>query len=516
MSLVRSTLLVAAASAASRVLGFVRDMLFAQVLGAGPVADAFLAAFRLPNLLRRVLGEGGLNPALIPLLARLGPDEGRRFAGEALSGLALALLAVAALVELSAGAAVLFLAPGLGDDPRILALAATYTRLSFPLVVGVTLASLIAAILNHHRRFAVAAIAPLIVNLGLIGVLMWLRTDADVPLAEEAAWLAAASSIAGFVQLGLVGLALVGSNAPVRMAWPRWSPALRTLLGTGFVSVVASAAVQLFVLVGTQVASFQPSGVAWLYYADRVAQLPVGIIASVVGVVLLPELAARHAAGERAVLMAAQEKALQLALLIALPAALALAILAGPITAVLFQRGAFGPDDGAGTAAALIGLSASLPFAVVGKVLSQTLFARGAIQATVLALIAGLAATAGGAVVLSPALGILGVGLGIALGCLVHSAVLAAFLRREGLWSPSDRLWRQAGRIVLASAVLGLALAGAVTRLPPSAVALTGLCLGGLALYALAAWATGAVTREEWVLLTKKAEGRLQPGARVP
>jgi putative peptidoglycan lipid II flippase len=506
MSLVRSTLLVGAASAASRILGFVRDVLFAQVLGAGPVADAFLAAFRLPTRLRRVLAEGGLNPALVPVLVRLPPEEGARFAGETIAALSLALLALTAIVEAAAGGAVLLLAPGLADDPGTLALAAFYTRLAFPLVVGVTLASFLAAILNARRRFLASALAPLAVNAALIAVLLLVRHREDLDAGFRGLWLAAAASLSGLVQLALLALALLRPGEPIlgplRL---RRSPALKGLVLTALPVLAAGAGSQLLVVVGTQVASFVPSGLSWLYYADRVAQLPIGIIASAAGMVLLPELTTRLAAGEHGAVVASQNRALELALLVALPAAAALSCLAHPIASVLFERGAFGPADAKGTALALTGLALSLPPAVVVKILSQTLFAGGRTRASLAALGAGLAATAAAALLLAGPLGILGIACGIALGNLAQMGVSVLALRRAGLFGPDRSLGRRTLRIVAACLVLAAGLLAGTRLLPADAPGLAALCLGGLALYAAAGWAVGAVTRSDLGLLTKKS-----------
>lgn len=505
MSLVRSGLIVGLASIASKILGFVRDVLFALVLGAGPVADAFLAAFRLPNLLRRVLSEGGLNPALIPMLARLDARERPVFAGEALAGLGVVLLAVTALVQVGAGAVVLVVAPGLGGTEGAADLAALYTRTAFPVVLAVTLASLLAAVLNHARRFTAAALAPLALNGVLILVLLALRHSTELPLERQAFWAAVAASAGGFVQLAIVGLALIGHGCLIRPARPRWSRALATLSGASFATLLAGSAVHLFVLVGAQVASFLPSGVSWLYYADRLVQLPFGLIASVAGVVLMPELASRHGSGDREALIGAQNRALETGLLIAMPACVALAILAEPIASTLFERGSFGPEDTDGTVQALLGLSLALPFAVAGKILAQTLFARSATREALSAVALGLVVTSLASLVLSRGFGVLGVGLGIAAGCAAHVAALRRALGKAGLWSADARLLRRTGRILAACLCLGVSLGLLRPLLPPSGAGLLALCAGGFAVYAGAAWLLGAVTREEIALLAKKA-----------
>ncbi|MBA1155148.1 murein biosynthesis integral membrane protein MurJ [Microvirga mediterraneensis] len=507
MSLIRSSLLVGLGSMASRVLGFARDMLFAQALGAGPVADAFLAAFRLPNLVRRIVGEGGLNPALIPALSALEPEDAAATAGDVLSVFGLALLGLTALVEIGAGLLAFVLAPGLHDDGETLALVALYTRLSFPIVLSVTLASIGAALLNMRGRFAATALAPLAVNGGLILVLIGMEAGLSLPLAEKAAWLALASSLAGLIQLALVAMALGRGETPlIRFRKPRWSPLLRNLLLAGFPVLVASGAMQIFILAATQIASFWPSGVSWLYYAERVMQLPLGLMAALGSGLLLPELARRHRAGETRAVVAAQNRALEVALLLALPASAALIVLARPMSSVLFERGAFQSSDAEGTALVLMALSAGLPFATAAKVLSQTLFARGSLKVVLAAAMLGLALTVAASLLLAWPLGPTGIALGVSAGCGGHAAAVVLGLNRIGLWAPDRALATRTMRIVLAVLAMSLGLVGAGSLLPQAgAASLATLCLGGLALYALAAWATGAVTRDDWAALTKKA-----------
>ncbi|KAB0267931.1 murein biosynthesis integral membrane protein MurJ [Microvirga brassicacearum] len=507
MSVIRSSLLVGLGAGASRVLGFVRDVLFAQALGAGPVADAFLAAFRLPNLMRRVVGEGGLNPALVPVLGALEADAAAKTAGDVVTVFALALLGVTGLVELGAGLLAFALAPGFAGEPQTLDLVALYTRLAFPAVICITLASIGAALLNLHRRYTAASLAPLAMNGGLILAVVLLETHFPLPLVQKAAWLAAASSLAGVVQLAIVILALArGEASIVRFRKPVWSPALKSLLLAGFPALVASGAVQLFVLVGTQVASFWPSGVSWLYYADRVVQLPLGLMAALASSVLLPELALRYRAGERQALVDSQNRAIGLGLLLSLPASVALACLAEPMAFVLFRRGAFDDADAAGTALVLLGLSLGLPAATLAKVFSQALFARGALKGAVAAALIGMAATGLSSVLLGFAWGVVGIALGISLGCLAHAAVLVWLLQQARMWRPDRALLGKALRIALASALLGGGLLMGLRVSPaPTAVSLAVLCLGGLGFYAATAWLLGAVTWRDLAPPVKKA-----------
>ena len=457
-------------------------MLFAQALGAGPVADAFLAAFRLPNLVRRVVGEGGLNPALVPALAALEGDGRARMAGDVVTVFALALLGLTGMVEIGAGFLAFALAPGLAGEPDTVGLVALYTRLAFPAVICITLASIGAALLNVHKRFTAASLAPLAVNGGLIAALLMIETRSSLALAEKAAWLAVASTLSGIVQLAIVAVALRrGGPALLRFRKPVWSPALRGLLLAGFPALIASGAVQLFVLVGTQVASFWPSGVSWLYYADRVVQLPLGLIAALASSVLLPELAARFRAGEQQAMLRSQNGAIGLALLLSLPASVALWWLAEPIAVVLFRRGAFDDADAAGTALVLMGLSLGLPAATLAKVFSQTLFAKGALRGAVMAAVGGMIATA----LLSFALGTIwdafGLALGISLGCVVHAGILVWLLHLAGLWAPDRALLIRAVRIAAASGLMGVFLFASQRALPRPDAALARRVMRGRA-----------------------------------
>lgn len=517
MSLLRSTLVVGLATALSRILGFVRDVLIAATLGAGPVADAFLVAFRLPNLARRILGEGGLNAGFVPLHARLraeaGPETAAHFAGQALTGLALLVLVLVAVVEIAAGVVALVLAPGYADDPAGLALAAHLLRLAFPFVAGATLASLVAALLNAERRFTAVALAPVAVNLVLIAVLLALQ-GRGWPPERLAAVLAVGVSLSGLVQLGIVVGAVRRARIPLSLAWPRLTPPIRRLIAIGGPALAASGAAQLIILAATAVASFSTSAISWLYYADRVFQLPLGFVGVAVGLVLLPEIAARDAAGDRAGVVEAQNRALEAGLGLSLPAATALFLLAFPICAVLFQRGAFTAQDTTGTALALAGLSFGLPFAVMGKVFSQALFARGLIRAAVLAGGFGILVTVAAGFLLSDRLGVLGIGLAITLGLAAHALSLAAILKGEGLWGADPRLRRRLPRIglaclAMAGGLIGLKVAvqatfGSLDPGPLDVLLLAIFCGAGLALYAGAAWVLGAVTRDDLRMLRGK------------
>ncbi|MDJ1158739.1 murein biosynthesis integral membrane protein MurJ [Chelatococcus sp. SYSU_G07232] len=518
MSLARAGLVVGVSTVLSRLLGFARDMLIARVLGAGPVADAFLIAFRVPNLARRVLAEGGLNAGIVPLQAHIATEQGaaaaHRFAAESLTASALLLLAVTAVAELAAPWIVTMLASGY-DSPGKLALAAHYLRLAFPFVTAAGLASVVSAFLNAQRRFAAAAVAPALVNVLLVGALVVLDGASGMTAEELGAALAIAVTVSGLVHLVAVALAAAALPQPLRLVWPRRSANLRRLARLVLPALAASGVAQFAILVGTQVASYRPGAVSWLYYADRVFQLPLSFVGVAVGIVLLPEIAARLGRGDEAGAGEAQTRALEAALALALPAAVALTVLAWPIAQGLFQHGAFTAGDTAGTAAALAGLAPGLPAAVAGKVLAQPFFARERLRLPLAAGFAGLAVTGLAGGVLNRWYGVAGIALGVSLGLWAHAGLLAFGLWRGRLWQADRGFSARLPRFALACAVMGLAVNGLADLLGPwleparalplKLTALAGLSLVGAVVYGLAACLFGALAWPNVKALLRRA-----------
>ncbi len=504
--LARDTGIVGLATILSRVMGFVRDILIARALGAGPVADAFLVALRLPNMFRRVLGEGGLNAPFVPVYLGLrsanGDAEARRFAGEALGNFAAVLLVLVALTELIAPWLVLGLAGGFKDAPLTYQLAQSYTRLALPFIGFTVMASLIAAILNAEKRFAIAALAPITLNLVMISVLLWTEWQGESTF-HTAKMLAVSVSVAGALHLLLVLWALGWKKPGIPRFRLGWSEPMRRLVVLGVPALLASATAQFVLLVATQIASVQPGAVSWLYYADRVFQLPLGFVAVAMGVVLLPEIAAREAAHDDAGCRRTVDSALAVGLLLALPAATALHVLAEPIVAVLFERGNFGPFDRERTAAALAAFALGLPGAVIAKVLSQVYFAR---QKPLVPLFAGAVSVAVAALagtVLSDGMPATGAALAASLAFWAQALMLSASLLKDHLLHPSRALLRTVLAACAAAALMALALiwlgadmrAQLVGQTPGwrGFMRLFALCGAGLAIYGAAAWAFGAI-----------------------
>ena len=508
--LARNSLVVGLATVLSRLLGFARDMLIARMLGAGPVADAFLVAFRLPNLMRRVLGEGGLNAPFVPvyldLRAEGGLDAARRFAGQAFAWLALALGVVTALGLLLAPWLVLAIAGGFHEAPATLAMATSYTRIALPFLGFTTLASLLAAVLNSEGRFLVAALAPSLLNLVLIAALM-VALATGMPSQQGAALIAAAVSLGGALHLLMVTIALWRGGTGLARPRLQWSPGMTRLVRLGGPALLAASTSQLVLLVATQIASAQPGAVSWLYYADRVFQLPLGFVAVAMGVVLLPAIAAQESKGDEAGRRQTIDRALLLGLALAVPAATALAWLADPIISVLFERGRFTEIDRIRTADAMRAFAFGLPFAVIAKVFAQVYFARqtphlplyAGLAALLVAILAGLAAT-----LPMPATN---AAAAASLAFVTQACVLAGFLLRDRLWRPQRRMLQPILAILAANLVMLAGIEAVMPRLLASLSAeallswrvgaLTLLCGWGGVLYALSGRILGAFRRRE-------------------
>ncbi|MEM7422451.1 MAG: murein biosynthesis integral membrane protein MurJ [Pseudomonadota bacterium] len=360
---------------ASRVLGFVRDILIAALVGTGPVAEAFFVAFRLPNMFRRFFAEGAFNMAFVPIFAKKlegdGHDVARRFGVEALSGLFAALLAVTALAQIAMPAFVWLLASGYAGDERF-DLAVTFSRIVFPYILFISLAALFSGVLNAFGRFAAAAAAPVLLNVILICA-MYLGRVLAWDMGLTLSW---AAVLAGAAQLALVWISARQIDMGILPARPRLTPDVRRLITVGIPAVLAGGVMQINLLVGTQVASYFPGAVAWLWMADRVYQLPLGVVGIAIGIVLLPELSRRFRAGDRDGTRDAMNRAAEFTMILTIPATVALIVIPSLIVEVLFERGAFTAADTRQTALALAIYALGLPSFVLQKIVQPAFFAR--------------------------------------------------------------------------------------------------------------------------------------------
>jgi putative peptidoglycan lipid II flippase len=481
---------------ASRVLGFVRDIMIAASLGAGPVAEAFVVAFSLPNMFRRFFAEGAFNMAFVPMFSKkleAGEDAGS-FARDAFSGLAGLLILFTLLAQLAMPALVLAMASGFTEDNRF-DLAVVYGRIAFPYILFISLAALLSGVLNATGRFIAAAAAPVLLNMMLIAALT---------LAGRMGWSAGDALVwtvpfAGIAQLALVWIAAARAGFRLIPRRPRLTPELRRLAVIAAPAALAGGVVQVNLLVGRQVASFFDGAVAWLNYADRLYQLPLGVVGIAIGVVLLPELSRNLAAGETATGRNALNRAAEFALVLTLPAAAAFVAIPGPLVSVLFERGAFEAADSAATAQALAIYALGLPAFVLQKVLQPLFYAREDTRAPFRYALVSLAVNAALAIGLAPLIGFTAAAWGTSLASWAMVLLLWRGSRRMGEAARLDaRLISRLPRIALAAALMGLLLAAAAWALAPALaapatrIAALGLLVAG---GALAYFALGFATR---------------------
>jgi putative peptidoglycan lipid II flippase len=382
--MLRGILTVGGWTMASRVLGFVRDILIADLLGAGPVADAFFLANRLPNLFRRLFGEGAFNAAFVPgfagLLASEGAEAARRFAEQAIAVMAFWLFGLTVLAEIFMPQLMGLYALGFTDDPAKFALTVELGRITFPYMPLICLTALLSGVLNGLDRFAAAAAAPLIYN--LVSIAFMLTLPGIVPtVGHAAAW---GVSVSGVAQIVLLYWAVSRAGMRLHIPRPRLTPQMRTLFRRMAPGLLGSGVIQLNLAVDAFIAGLLPAGtVSVLYYADRINQLPLGVIGAAVGTALLPTLS-RQVAGEApGQAIGTLNRAIEYALMLTLPAALALLVSALPIVSVLFGRGAFSPEDAVRSAQSLAAYAVGLPAFVLVKVLVPAFFARGDTKAPV-------------------------------------------------------------------------------------------------------------------------------------
>jgi putative peptidoglycan lipid II flippase len=460
--MLKGVLTVGGWTMASRILGFARDMLIASRLGAGPMADAFFVALKLPNLFRRLFGEGAFNAAFVPAFAGTLAVQGPRVAQQlaermaALMTLWLSLLVVLGMLAMPQLMQVL--APGFADEPAKFALAVELTRITFPYLLLICLTALVSGVLNGLDRFAAAAAAPIFFNLLSMASLLVLTPFVATP-AHALAWGVTAS---GAVQLGLVLWASARAGMALNILKPpSLAPEVRQVLRKMVPGILGAGVTQLNLAIDVIIASFLPAGaVSYLYYADRVGQLPLGVIGAAVGTAMLPLLSRQLRSGESLSAHRTMNRAVELSLLLCLPAAVGMAVVAEPIITVLFQRGAFGPLEAQATAAALSAYAIGLPAFVLVKIFAPGFFARGDTATPVKIGLCAVALNLALNLVLTQWLAHVGVALSTTLSAWANALALGVLLWRRGHFLADRRLRQRVPRLLLAALLMGGVLLG--------------------------------------------------------
>lgn len=467
MKLLRSTFVIGGLTAISRVLGFVREMLLAAALGTGPVANAFVIAFRFPNLFRRFFAEGAFNSAYIPLYARTlegdGADAARTFARDTLSVMIVVLAVLTVAAQVFMPAIMRLIAPGFLDDPGLFEMAVVFTQITMPYLLLVSLTAMMGGTLNAHDRFALSAAAPIALNVIMVAVLLLAPDDP----ATTGLWITIAVPVSGLVQAGLLywGCRRAGIRLTLRL--PRLTPKVRRLIVLGVPGAIAGGVTQINIVISQLIATFQDGAVALLYYADRLYQLPLGVIGIAMGVALLPTLSKRLRGGDEAGATDTLNRAIEISLALTLPATAALLAMPGLLVEGLFQRGAFTADDAVATRLAVQVFAVGLPAFVLIKVFSPGFFAREdtATPMRFAAVSMALNITIGAALFFwirefAPDRGHVGLAAATSLAGWVNAGLLGFFLARRGGFAPDRRLLSALPRLLLAAAMAGGAMAG--------------------------------------------------------
>ncbi|APT58539.1 murein biosynthesis integral membrane protein MurJ [Roseomonas gilardii] len=467
--MLRGILTVGAWTLLSRILGFARDMLVAAIMGAGPVADAFFVALKLPNLFRRLFGEGAFNAAFVPAfsatLSAEGPAAARLLAERMGTLLALWLALLTVLGWIFMPQVLTVLAAGFNDDPLRWELTLEMTRITFPYLFFICLTALVSGVLNGLGSFSAAAAAPILFNLFAMVALLGLTPYVATP-GHAQSWGVMASGIA---QLAMVWVVAARKGMLLLPRVPRLTPDVKTVLWRMLPGVLGAGVTQLNLAIDTLIATLLPAGaVSYLYYADRVAQLPLGVIGAAVGTALLPMLARQFRTRQPLSAHRTLNRAVEFSLALAIPAAAAQWITAGPIVQALFERGAFGADAAAATAHALAAYSVGLPAFVLVKAFAPGFFARGDTSTPVRIGIAVVILNLVLNLILIQFLAHVGVALATCIAAWVNAGALAFLLHRSGAWHPDRRLRNRVPRMVLAAGVMTLVLWGLSTLLFPA------------------------------------------------
>ncbi len=513
-AMIRNAMTVGAWTMASRLLGFLRDILIAALLGAGPAADAFFIALRLPNLFRRLFGEGAFSAAFLPEYAgRLRHDNAvaRELAEDVTALMVVWLFGLTVLGMIFMSYILDVLAPGFRVDPGKFHLAVKLSRITFPYLWLICLCALFSGVLNAHGRFTAAAATPLLFNVCIIGALLLLR---PFGLATSVA-LAYGVAAAGIAQFAMLGRSLIKSGAPIRLIRPRLSPGAKLVLRRLGPGLIGAGVTQLNLTVDTIIASLLPSGtVSVLYYADRVNQLPLGVIGTALGTALLPALSRQLRQNDFAEARGTLNRAIEAGLLLTLPGAAALGVIALPVMRTLFDHGTFTLHDAESSASALVAYAAGLPAFVLVKLLAPGFFARGDTKTPVKIGVVAVALNLVLNLALMHPLQQVGVALSTTIAAWFNVAALAALLHRSGDFAPDARLKLRAPRMLAAALLMALALWAArqlgVMALP-HLVGLALLIILGLLVFGVSGTLLGALSLLDTLALLRRPARKRSP-----
>lgn len=462
MGLVKKFMTVGGATLGSRVFGFARETLMAAALGTGPMADVFYAAFRFPNLFRRLFAEGAFNAAFVPLFAKEieanGVDGAKRFSEEVFGVLFTVLLLITIVMELSMPLLVQWvIAPGFSDDPVKYSLTVRLAAVMFPYLMCMSLTAMLSGMLNSLHHFFAAAIAPVFLNILMIGALLWaLYTGADPAMT---AWYLSWSVLAaGVLQMAVVYAGVRHAGIKLSLKFPRFTPNVKRLLVLAVPAAVTGGITQINQLIGQAIASGKEGAIAALQYADRIYQLPLGVVGVAVGVVLLPELARALKAGHMKEAGNIQNRSMEFVLFLTLPAAAALWVLSDEIIRVLYERGAFTQENTTVVAAILAIYGIGLPGFVMIKALQPGFYAREDTRTPMRFTGISVVINSALAISLFPILAERGIAIAEAAAGWINTVLLFITLHRRGHLTWEWALFTRTLRLMIAAAIMAVML----------------------------------------------------------
>ncbi|MCX7351048.1 MAG: murein biosynthesis integral membrane protein MurJ [Alphaproteobacteria bacterium] len=466
MSMLRSAATVGGLTLISRVLGFVRDQLIAFALGTSFVAEAFFVAQRFPNLFRALFAEGAFNNAFVPLFAKCvegkGEAKARDFAIEVFSFLLAWLIVFSAAAMIAMPVVIYVIAPGFKASGETFRLAVDLTRICFPYLLFMSLTALQSGVLNSLNRFTAAAAAPILLNVVMIAsnVVAWILATGNTPETGYIfAWGLFASGIA---QYALLAIACRRAGMRLVPRWPRLTPDVKRVIKLSIPGIVSGGVMQINLVVATMIATTLPGAVAFLYYADRLYQLPLGVIGVAIGVVLLPDLSRRLRAGDETGALNSQNRALELSMFLTIPAAIALMAIPHPIIHTVFEHGAFDRADTFAVAPALLAFASGLVAFSLSKVFQPGFYAREDTKTPMRFAVISVVVNVVGSILLSRFMGHVGIALATSLAAWTNTILLGVTLSRRGLFTLDERSRHRLPRIVASGLGMGgLLLAGA-------------------------------------------------------
>lgn len=518
MSFLRSAATVGGYTSLSRILGFVRDQLVAFTLGTGWVAEAFFVAQRFPNMFRALFAEGAFNSAFVPLFARKaegeGDDAAYGFALDVFAALLAWITVFTAAAMIAMPWAIYLIAPGFTGSPEKIELATQLTRICFPYLLFMSLTALQGGVLNSLNRFTAAAAAPILLNLVMIAsnIVAWAFDTGNSPATGYI--FAFGVSLSGVAQYMLLAFACRRAGMPLYPSFPRLTPDVKRVIKRSVPGIISGGIMQINLLIATMIATGLDRAVAYLYYADRLYQLPLGVIGVAIGVVLLPTLSRKLRAGDLAGAIDAKNRALEISMFLTLPAAAALFTISGPILHTVFEHGAFQAGDTAAVTPAVMAFSLGLPAFALTKVFQPAFYAREdtatPMRFAIFSVIVNIAAS----LVLSRFFGHVGIAMGTTLAAWTNALQLYLRLRNRGLFRFDDSARRRLPLMALSALMMAEILFGFYMAMPnlfmgKSSVLMSILGLGflvftGIASYFLTCHFNGALRFSELRTLLRR------------